>query len=729
MSRTLNSEVEISRRFLRSVRVDADYGRIDALDGFVMQPSSANALETLAKHINETQQRAFTWTGPYGRGKSSLALALASLVHPDKQVQRAARSILNVNRGDSLSKAFDAVPGDGWTVISVVGKRASAGNEIAHAIDRLPYRRKREQPSHKRDVIAEMVAHAESRNRRGVLLIIDELGKFLEHSAKSEEDIYFYQELAEAACRARGKFVVLGVLHQAFEQYSSKLGREAQDEWAKVQGRFLDVALAGGSDETLELIGRAIDSQRTRHSETRQVAKQVALSISRVRSATPKDLEFRLDRCWPLHPVTATLLGPGSKRKFGQNERSVFGFLNSIEPKGFRQFLETTSHGQFTFYYPWDFWDYLRLNLEPAILASPDGHRWALGVEAVDRAEAKGEELHLFLVKTVALIDLFRNGSGLTANEALLESCFPTVPRSKVVKALQSLSEKSILIFRKHLQAWGVYAGSDFDIDAAVASARNELGEIDITAIAGLSGIAPVLAKRVYQQYGAMRFLSRRIISADQVDQYSRTFALPSECCGELLLILPGREQSSKNLLPLAKRASATTRGDLVAGVPQEPSRIVETATELSALEHVRRHRTELEADRVANRELEARIDSFRSELEELLRDSFMSASWFWKEQQIKRHERAPLSSIASTVAEAIFAESPVLPSELINRDAPSSNSVKARRDLMYQMLSHGDRENLGYTKYPADAGMYFSILKDTTCHRKIGDTWGFTKP
>jgi DNA replication protein DnaC len=84
---TLADKVEISRLFLRSVRLDADFGRLDALDGYVFQGTARAALESMAKQLLETQQRAFTWTGPYGGGKSSLALALASLVSRDAKLR------------------------------------------------------------------------------------------------------------------------------------------------------------------------------------------------------------------------------------------------------------------------------------------------------------------------------------------------------------------------------------------------------------------------------------------------------------------------------------------------------------------------------------------------------------------------------------------------------------------------------------------------------------------
>ncbi len=47
----------------------------------------------------------------------------------------------------------------------------------------------------------------------------------------------------------------------------------------------------------------------------------------------------------------------------------------------------------------------------------------------------------------------------------------------------------------------------------------------------------------------------------------------------------------------------------------------------------------------------------------------------------------------------------------------------------MYRMLSNEAFEKLGYEGYPPDAGMYSSILKATTCHRRDGDAWAFQKP
>jgi len=79
MANKLSQHVTVNRQFLRSVRLDADLGRVDAMQGYILQPSAKTLLETTANHLLYTQQRAFTWTGPYGGGKSSLEWQLPYL--------------------------------------------------------------------------------------------------------------------------------------------------------------------------------------------------------------------------------------------------------------------------------------------------------------------------------------------------------------------------------------------------------------------------------------------------------------------------------------------------------------------------------------------------------------------------------------------------------------------------------------------------------------------------
>ena len=102
----LADRVSVARRFQRAVRIDTDLGDLTALEGFVCTQSSATVLETMARHVAETRQGAFTWTGPYGSGKSSLVVALASLLGGDSLMRGNAREAVGAETSDAVWRAM-----------------------------------------------------------------------------------------------------------------------------------------------------------------------------------------------------------------------------------------------------------------------------------------------------------------------------------------------------------------------------------------------------------------------------------------------------------------------------------------------------------------------------------------------------------------------------------------------------------------------------------------------
>ena len=374
----LADRIRIARRFQRSIRIDSDLGDPAALDGFICPRSSAEVLETMARHVAENGQGAFTWTGPYGSGKSSLVVALSAALNGDRKLSRNAESVLGQK---TAALIWEALPPRtrGWRILPVVGRRDRPAQVIGEAItatDFLAGRRSRLwTDKHVLDAL-DKIAALNPRAGGGLVVFIDEMGKFLEAAANDGSDIYLFQELAERASRSDKRLIVVGILHQAFEEYAHRLSREMRDEWSKIQGRFVDLVVNASGDEQIDLLSRAIESDHPK--KPGPLAKGVAQRAQR--QPSPYFAEM-LEDCWPLHPIVACLLGPISRRRFGQNQRSIFGFLNSAEPQGFQDFLRFA--GDDDIYGPDRLWDYLRINLEPSILASPDGHRWALAMDAL----------------------------------------------------------------------------------------------------------------------------------------------------------------------------------------------------------------------------------------------------------------------------------------------------------------------------------------------------------
>lgn len=725
----LRDHVHIARRFLRSIRIDADLGDAVALEGFVCPQSSADILSTMARHVSETGQGAFTWTGPYGSGKSSLVVALSALLNGNAGLQKEAAKVF----GQKLTKEIHtALPTGtkGWRILPVVARRDDPVTVIGEAVARtgLISRRPRGGWTESNLITALTEAAVEApRAHGGLLLFIDEMGKFLEGAAQDGSDIFILQQLAEVASRSKGRLLIVGVLHQAFDEYAHRLSHEMRDEWAKIQGRFVDLVVDAAGEEQIDLIARAIESDH-QPKKPSGVALAVAGLARRDRAGDIERLAGMLEDCWPLHPVVASLLGPISRRRFGQNQRSIFGFLNSSEPNGFQDFLNQANRD---LYGPERLWDYLRTNLEPSILASPDGHRWALAAEALERCEAiGGDELHIKLLKTIAVIDLFKERSGLVANSMLLGACFPEVSVKALEKALADLDKWSFTIFKKFLDARAVFAGSDFDIDRAVRAALDEIDEIDFKQLKALAGLQPVLAKRHYHETGALRWFDVNIVPVSGLIDLAAELEPENGAIGEFLLAIPTEGEDELRAEELCRKAARhSDEWDIVVGISKRSWAVVPLARELFALENVSNDHPELQGDAVARREVSARLASLHALLETELHKAFDNALWFRKNHQPKRLRQADLNSVASDLADRRFEESPCLHNELLNRQRPSSNAIAAQNNLLRRMVLSEGELRLGIEGFPAEGGLFASILESTGLYAQDGDVWRFVAP
>ncbi len=682
----------------------------------------------MARHVMETGQGAFTWTGPYGSGKSSLVVALSAALNNRGTLARNAQSILGRK---TASIIWEAMPPrtKGWRILPVVGRRDSPAQVIGEAIAENDY-----VPGHPREPwtdkrVLDQIDEIAARNPRshgGLVVFIDELGKFLEAAANDRSDIYLFQELAERASRSRKRLIVVGILHQAFDEYAHRLSREMRDEWSKIQGRFVDLVVNTHGDEQIDLLGRAIESDHSPKT-ARPLAANVASQIQR--QTPPYFVEMLVD-CWPLHPIVACLLGPISRRRFGQNQRSIFGFLNSAETQGFQDFLRNVGNED-DLYCPDRLWDYLRINLEPSILASPDGHRLALAIDALERCEAfGGGQLHLRLLKAIAVVNMFSDRSGLGASQRLLEHALLEYDSEDIGNALQDLKHWSMVVYRKFESAYSIFEGSDFDVDEAAGQAMEGLGEVDFTALNALAGLQPIIAKRHYHETGALRWFDVLVVPLAEVEQAAANFSPQQGAIGVFILTIPTQNETELTAWEICRRASRdSSECDVVVGLSQRAWGIPALAADLLALERVRDETAELLGDRVARIEVEARISAIQGHLESELSQAFDSVSWYHKRGEPKLLRYAEVNSLASDLADVRFCSALRIHNELLGRTKPSSNAVAARNTLLRRMALHEGEHQLGIKGFPAERGLFASLLERTGLHAETANGWRFVEP
>ena len=716
MMEKMSDIVKINTRFCRSININQDLGNADILAGFICPASSEIALLNIAENVHATGQAAFTWTGPYGSGKSSLALFLSALIGKDKKLRALAQSLFKESAKEEFYSKINL--NDGWEILPIIGDKQDPAMLLKEAIEK-------KQGKKCTDILKSIQEIADTSD--GLLIFIDEMGKCLESAAKGQGDVYLFQQLAEYVSRSNGKIILIGILHQAFAEYARYLPHTIRDEWIKIQGRFVDTPINTAGEEQIELISKAITTDFT-SSSIKDVVEKTVTSIAKNKLITSKDgLTQSLLHCWPISPVVVTLLAQISRKRFGQNQRSIFSFLSSGEPKAFRDFINSTSFSDDKMYMPEDLFDYLKLNLESSILSSSDSKIWNIATDVLARCQAKGASLeHINVLKTIALIDMFNGASGLVSNEELLQALYPKANIKAIIKDLTSWS---VIILKKHLNAYSIYEGSDFDIEKAPAEAYAAIPTLEIQKLVDIANFKPIIAKRHYHKYGCMRWLDILLTPVENYKEFLNHEHDHNKSVGFFAIFLPQNPTEEQ-------KATEITQGKnkfdfpVFMTVAKNTQTINEYLKELLALEWIQKNKNELAGDHIARREIENRRLIIISLLEVQLNEILTASDWYKNGEALGLIKQNEFSILASKVCEQVYPETPIIKSELVNRTKPSGSANSALNNLLKDMVLQEGEELLGIKGFTPERGLFNILLQETGIYRLTDkETYGFGAP
>ena len=100
-----HSDFSINRHFQRSIRIDNEISK-EFLEHFIFHDAGKKTLNQIANSFMNTNQSGFTLTGPYGTGKSSLALFLQALISDNSKIKKLAVNKSNFNSKSYFAKLF-----------------------------------------------------------------------------------------------------------------------------------------------------------------------------------------------------------------------------------------------------------------------------------------------------------------------------------------------------------------------------------------------------------------------------------------------------------------------------------------------------------------------------------------------------------------------------------------------------------------------------------------------
>ena len=632
----LSEIFHVSSRFRRSVHLERDFYAENSLDGYVVTVTARETLRRLISALeNPSASKAWSLTGPYGSGKSAFALFAAKLVgNPESPDTKQALNLLE--RGDeALWNQFVGVctsrPKErGFCPVLISGERApitiallrglaggltafGSGSEfvpLIKAIERRLGSATPESPPYASEITGffETATHQIGEiGGAGLILVVDELGKFLEYAAQhpSQGDMFVLQSLAEFAARSEDTpLFLLTILHQAFEQYAQRLGQSQREEWAKVQGRFEDVAFMEPTEQVLRLIGDAIEADHHVNASQSLDKARSFLAVSVDLDLKPRQLdtyEFLqlLENCLPLHPTVALIVG-SLFRRFAQNERSLFALLNSGEPHGLQDFLANSicNGNRLPLFSLPDLYDYINTAFGNRLYGSSDGKKWA-GIESAIARLPNPSPMMVTLIKTVGLLGVVGEVSAnLKGSTNLLRYALDDGTENysqEFESALSELEKRSIAIYRRHNGAYALWEGSDIDIESRLSEATAQLDSNQRLAptISEVLPPQPLIARRHLFESGTLRYF---VIRYTDVERFDADLQEPlGNADGLVLYALPASEFETETLVK--KATEVADRTEVLIAIPQSIDLLQDAVAELARLRWVEDNTPELDGD------------------------------------------------------------------------------------------------------------------------------------
>jgi len=740
-------------RFLRSVQLERDFHDVGALEHYVVTPHMAEAFRRIADGLRvNSGRRAWRITGDYGVGKSSFALVLAHLFQD--------RSPFAVSRiADAIGWPSDDVNPPALIPLLVTGSREGIVPALARGIAESLRRRK---PARGRmpkvlvqliDQAGEVEAEGDAvglerlldavrayADEAGVLLIIDELGKLLEHASQrhEHEDVFVLQRLAEMAARSGDQpFILLGMLHQGFHAYAERLPSAVRHEWDKVAGRFDEIVFDQPLAHTAALVAGALNVDPRRLPRPVQNAARDAASATAetgwVGGDTTSAAALDAARLYPLHPMLLQVAVRFFAR-FGQHERSLFGFLLSSEPFAVQAFAARRAAPD-AWYGLAEFYDYVRAVFGHRLAGASYRNHWLRIVATIDAAADLGP-VEERVLKIVAILNLLDAEDLLATDRAIAAALTPAAKRD-IDAAIRVLVDRGLLFRRGRANAYRLWPSSSLSLEAAFETALRAVGPVEhvASALKPFLDQDPVLARRHYVEHGTLRYFEMRYADSGGL---AKAIQKETEADGLVLVALADTNAEREKALLAAKAPPFDERPDVLVAVVRPLVGLAPDLQDVMCWQWVADNTPELSHDSYASSEVARQLAFARRALSSRLgkiaglrSGTATDVEWLRAGQREHVPPRGGLSALISGICDQLYPEAPQVTNELINRNMLSSAAAAARMRLIEGLFQASDQPFLGIdpNKSPPEKSMYLSVIAKGEVHVPDGDGFKVVEP
>ncbi|QJX77055.1 hypothetical protein [Priestia megaterium] len=339
----------------------------------------------------------------------------------------------------------------------------------------------------------------------GLFIAYDEFGRMLQtlELIQVHETMQDLQDLAELTDHYEDNLHLLLITHRNLSQYFRVFQEEFRNEFQRIEKRFKSYYVESDSFTFIRIADAYLKGASPENIHLNDVVNQLR-KYPLFPELNQQELEkLVIEGVYPIHPVTLFLL-PQLSSAFGQNERTLFTFLESNETGGLKNHLKKTED----YYLPSDLFSYFFPSIHDIDVSGDGLESLKIYKKLISKTpELDKDEIKSSILKMITLWEL----SGLHARFKLDTDFLMfalNIKKEILIDSLNQLVALKAVRYNRVLGYWELQEGSSFFIDELILSRMPNLNNSKNKQVKALENC---LTKRFYlaNEYNDVKSMTR----------------------------------------------------------------------------------------------------------------------------------------------------------------------------------------------------------------------------
>ncbi|TWT27258.1 hypothetical protein [Planomicrobium sp. CPCC 101110] len=568
------------------------------------------------------------------------------------------------------------------------------------------------------DKITHIIAQLKENNIK-IFIAYDEFGRFLQSLEMSQiyKTMQDLQDLAEVAGRSENTLQLLLISHKNMSQYMLGHNEEFKAEFQRIEKRFKTYFVESDkatfyriAQEYTKNMQKELMLLNLESADSKWILKRYNLFSELNHQETEKLI---IEGSYPLHPLALFLL-PRLSNVFGQNERTLFTFLESEETGGLTNFVAKHKEGM---YYPHMLFDYFFQNSINEFLGDESFGALKTFAKITSKMRTtKQNKGQMDLLKLITLWELSSATNVVKLNDELL--MFGTGQNLDELKLnLDRLVQQKMLRFNRILGQWELNEGSSVLVDELLNEERTILkvnNENRLDALKSLLEKKFYLATDYNDEINITRFMQVNILTSEQLLEEGFIEKIKYDADGYIYYVIPADEMSySKSISAIA---SIKDKRIIFSVTDRELKSVRTSLDRLIGLESIYLNKKILSEHNRLEEEISVLLAETQFEIREFLKEfeNFQeNIKWFYEGAQLIVNHQVQLENKISEIMYEMYPYTPEIRNDSINRRNLNGMQTKAMYTVLNNVIKNPNFERLGIEGQGPDYLIYATVFKN----------------